>query len=844
MAVGVEAAQAQEARDLGRVVVQGVRASAETAEARRRESLDIVDAVVAAEIHKLPDLSVGDAVQRITGVQVARDRGEASVFAVRGLTQVETTLNGREVFTAGSGRTLDLADFAAEMLAGIDVHKTAAAERLEGGVGGSVDLRTRRPFDFPGDATVLSARTARGHLVGRHATQGSALLSRRLRLRGEGEFGLLLNVVVQERAWREDQKSTGNPVLRSDLVPGTTVVAPNGTSETVSLGTRRRHGATLIAQWRPHPTLEWHAEVHLAELKTRQDSHQINVTAGSGFVPGSVQLFDGTSDLRRVTWTDAPLSVLSFARDTVDRTRQFALGGRHDRGDWIFSGDLSHTRGSNRLYFSGPFFASRAAEFTHDLSGRVPSTKLGGTDLLNPANLSYTGLAYRARPFHGELSAARLDAQWQGVGGAVERVAVGWRTAVRRADNVPGLVFGDVPLSGLTAADTPGRVVPNSFGDFLDGRATSIGGFLIGTLGDARDAAALREAFGITAPLPAVGNPLSVWRIRERTDAGYAQVDWRVPGLPLVGHAGLRAVRTGERVDGTQSVPSTGAVAPLRVASAYTDWLPSAALRWRLDGGVQLRAAASRTITRPNFEQLSPSLTLVPNPINPALNVGAAGNPDLRPVRSRNLDLAAESVRGDAGAWSMTLFWKQVDGFVANASQPETWDGVVYQVSRPYNSDPARIRGVELAGLRFLDELPGAWRGLGVQANYTFVDSSTPDRRLGVDVPLQNLSRHSANLIGLYEHGPWSARLAWNWRSRFLSGVNSVVGLGAQPVYTRANGWLDGAIGWRIDDRITLTLEASNLLRTMRTSFTGVPTRPQSAWANDRQWALGVSVAL
>jgi len=303
-------------------------------------------------------------------------------------------------------------------------------------------------------------------------------------------------------------------------------------------------------------------------------------------------------------------------------------------------------------------------------------------------------------------------------------------------------------------------------------------------------------------------------------------------------------VRTRERVDGTQSVPSAGAQAPLQVHSAYTDWLPSAALRWRADGGLLLRAAASRTITRPTFEQLSPSLTLVPNPITPALNTGGAGNPDLQPVRANNLDLAVESGAGTGGAGSMTLFWKQVDGFVATASRPETWDGTTYQVRRPYNSDPARIRGVELAGLHFFDGLPDAWRGLGLQANYTFVDSATQDRRLGAEVPLQNLSRHSANLIGLYEHGPLSARLAWNWRSRFLSGVSSVVGLGALPVYTRAYGWLDAAFTWRLDDRMTLSMEGGNLLRSLRTSFTGVPTRPQGAWVNDRQWALSLSVSM
>lgn len=835
-------APAQDGLQLERVLVTGTRASAESAQERKREARGIVDSVLAADIHKLPDLGVGDAVQRITGVQVARDRGEGTAFAVRGLAQVETTLNGREVFTAGSGRTLDLSDFPSEMLSGIDVHKTASAEQLEGGLGGSIDLRTRRPFDFSGDATVLSARRLHGHLVRRSADQASLMLSRRARADEGGEFGLLVNVAVQERAWREDLKGTGAPVGRSDLLPGTTVWAPTSTSETVSLGTRRRLGGSALLQWRPLPATEVYAELHAAELRTRQDSHQVNVSAGSGFVPGSVALFDGTSDLRSITWTNAPVSLLSFARDTLDRTRQLAVGGRHDSERWSWSADLSHTKSINRLFFSGPIHAATAAEFRHDLSGGVPSTGVAGTDLLDPANLRVTGLAYRVRPFEGSLSATRVDGRWQAGHGMLESVALGWRRADRRADNAPGLVNGDVALAGLTAADTPGRVQPSPFGDFLDGRAPSVGGFLIADLGDARDPAALRQAYGVEAPLPTTGDPLGVWHIRERSDAIYLRGDLSAPAQRIDAQLGLRAVHTRMRLDGYRTLPDTGDVAPLQADTAATDWLPSATLRQVLANGWQWRAAASRTITRPNFDQLSPSLRLLRNPVDPTLNQGASGNPELRPVRSHNLDLAVEHLADTADAVALTLFWKRVDGFVASASLPETYDGQIYLVSRPYNSDPARVRGAEVSWLRFLDGPEGAWRGLGVQANYTLVDSTTPDRRLAREVPLQNLSRHSLNLIGLYERGPWSARLAWNWRSRFLSGVSSIVGLGAQPVYTRAHGWVDGAIAWKLRERVTLTLEGSNLTRTLRRADLGTPTRPQGAWVNDRQ--LGVSLSL
>jgi iron complex outermembrane recepter protein len=147
------------------VVVVGLRASVATAQAVKRDSYEIVDAVAADDIEKLPDFSVTDALQRITGVQIARDRGDGTAVTVRGLTQMETTLNGREVFTAGTGRTLDFADIPAEMVSSITVYKTSSAAQIEGGVGGLVDLRTRRPFDFEGHEFIASVRTVHGDLV-------------------------------------------------------------------------------------------------------------------------------------------------------------------------------------------------------------------------------------------------------------------------------------------------------------------------------------------------------------------------------------------------------------------------------------------------------------------------------------------------------------------------------------------------------------------------------------------------------------------------------------------------------------------------------------------------------
>jgi TonB-dependent receptor len=821
------------------VLVSGKRASLESAQEIKRDSLGIIDSVVAEDITKLPDINVTDALQRITGVQILRDRGEGAGVAIRGLTQMETTLNGREIFTAGTGRTLDFADIPAELVAGIDVYKTSSANLPEGGVGGTIDLRTRRPFDFGGRQIAASVRMIHGDLVERTQPQLSLLASDRWKTAGNGEVGLLVNLSHQKRAWREDQKSAGNPLTRNDIVPGQTVVVPNGTTETTSLGDRERNAGSFILQWRPNKALELYAEGSYAEFITLQDSHQINVSTSPTFIAGSPSLFSGTSDLKSITWTNAPFSVLSFARDTKDRTRQLAVGGRWRGEALTLTADLSRTSSSDHLFFSGPILAGTVARFTQDLSTSTPGTSVAGTDLLDPANYRYTSVAYRTRPFDGSLTAARLDGTYRLDHPFFESVSAGVRLARRGAGNKPGLIFADANVTGLKASDKPDYVMPNPYSDFFPGQGVpSIATFLVGNLATARDAAALRNAFGITAPIPASASPLTLWDIREDTQAAYAMTTFRSTALPLDGNAGLRIVRTREKVSGSQTVPTSNTIAPIDVDSSHTDILPSANLRYRVHDGLYLRGAASKTVTRPDFNQLSPSLTLIPNAVNPSLNQGSGGNPDLQAVRSTNWDVAVERYYNPTTSVAATVFLKHVDGFVTTVSSPETHDGAVYQVSRPRNGNTARIAGAEVGYQQFFDTLPEWMRGLGMQANYTYVHSRMSGSATGGDQPLPNLSRHSANLVGMLEQGPISARIAYNWRDRFLSGFTNVVGVGALPIYTRGYGWLDASFSIRLDNRLTLSLEGTNLLRTVRTAYYGVPTRPQSAWINDRQISL------
>ncbi|WP_202948062.1 TonB-dependent receptor plug domain-containing protein [Caulobacter sp. AP07] len=132
---------------MAEVVVTGLRQSLRSAQQIKRNSDAILDAVVAEDIGKLPDNTAAETLARITGVQVERFSDEANRVLIRGLPDVATTYNGREIFTAEL-RRVQLQDFPAQALAGIEVYKSGTADIVEPGLAGLINVRTRRPFDF------------------------------------------------------------------------------------------------------------------------------------------------------------------------------------------------------------------------------------------------------------------------------------------------------------------------------------------------------------------------------------------------------------------------------------------------------------------------------------------------------------------------------------------------------------------------------------------------------------------------------------------------------------------------------------------------------------------------
>ncbi|WP_457324942.1 TonB-dependent receptor plug domain-containing protein, partial [Roseateles sp. P5_E11] len=263
---GAVLAQTQPATDktpttLETVVVKGQRAALQSAQKIKQNAEEVVDSVVAEEAGKLPDKSITEVLQRIVGVTVERLRstnndpkhfseGSDDRINVRGLSWGSSTLNGREIFSAGwPGRDLSWSAVPSELMAGVDVYKNPSAERIEGGVAGQVDLRTWLPFDFNGTKRMVSfggnyeqrTKKASPALSGLYSTRWDA---------DSGRWGVLVDLALNHSSYESQNLQVQPYFPRTDVVPGQTVWVPTGANWGQNLGTSDRKGFYGALQWK------------------------------------------------------------------------------------------------------------------------------------------------------------------------------------------------------------------------------------------------------------------------------------------------------------------------------------------------------------------------------------------------------------------------------------------------------------------------------------------------------------------------------------------------------------------------------------------------------------------
>ena len=343
----------------------------------------------------------------------------------------------------------------------------------------------------------------------------------------------------------------------------------------------------------------------------------------------------------------------------------------------------------------------------------------------------------------------------------------------------------------------------------------------------------------------------------QRTWAGYVVAHFGKSKFD--GNAGVRVVRSKNLGTGLLTFSSANLIgAPDEQAFAngasfaatndnsYTDVLPSLNLRYKVRDDLFLRMAVARSLARPDFPMLLPAINIaarvgllgangicteLPEGVEVGNCVfqydGYAGNPDLEPMRSWQYDVTAEWYINPTNSLTGAIFYKQLEGFMEtalNATVDYTNNGQTrtVRVLRPENQGSGYVQGFELAYNSFFDFLPGFWKNFGARAAFTYVESggtrnvaanpydeNQRDNSALDGYPLEGLSKTSYNVELYYSTPRFEARLAYNWRERYvltMAAANLNI-----PAWADDYGQLDGSVTWNATQKIKVGLQAVNL---------------------------------
>ena len=367
-----------------------------------------------------------------------------------------------------------------------------------------------------------------------------------------------------------------------------------------------------------------------------------------------------------------------------------------------------------------------------------------------------------------------------------------------------------------------------------------------------------------------IGNERNI--TAEKNTAAYIRVnfDGDIAGLEYSANVGLRYVKLDNDTEGyltfpdnvpdsddprdtnnylpaDQSAFGNAAAYEQTASSSYTNILPSVNAKLNLTDELLVRFGFSEAIAKPSLGYLRNYVGIsgqdlqieYPPGVDPGdpdvVPVGAAydrytgssGNPYLKPMESYNYDLSLEYYFSEAGSLTTSFFYKDLSNYFINgtAYRDYTNNGSTQEVgvAGPVNGDEGSISGFELSYSQFFDMLPGAFAGLGLQANYTKINENgspnsnleddKPDSNAGdqpIDnVPLEGLSEDNYNLAVLYEKYDISARIAYNWRSEYLLTTRDVIT--TLPIWNEEGGQLDASVFYNINESWMIGLQGTNL---------------------------------
>ena len=618
IATGVQAQQQQ----LDTIVVTGIRKGIQDAISVKKNKDNIVEAISAEDIGKLPDSSIAESIARLPGLAAQRVNGRAQEVQIRGLAGqfASTLLNGREQVSTGDNRSAEFDQYPSELLSGVTIYKTPDGALVGQGLSGTIDLQTVRPLSFGKRTVALNLRGEKNSL-GKLNAGGASDTGKRFSASYIDQFAdrtvgvavgyARLDSPSQAKRW-EAWGYTSDPAVPSS------VKVLGGFKSYIDSIEQVRDGLMGVIQYKPSQSFESVLDLYASKFDKKQTTRGFEVGMPWG---GATLTNPVVQDGLLVGGTFSSVKPV-LRNDLNKRTDDLSAIGWNNKlkvADWTAVADLSYSKAKRNESiletYAGTAGTRDNATFTQDRDTGLPTFKTG----LNYADTSIMRLNdsggwgqdgyIKWLNVTDELKAARLSASHE-MSGFFSRMNFGLHFSDRSKTKEVPEAFVDLknstrnPFVTAATAVPAGLLVSPTQQDHI-----GFGGVLSYDIQGAYD-----TLYKLTPNYHAdITN--KNWKVDEKVNTAYAKfdIDSEIGSVTMRGNVGLQVVHT-DQSSTAYAVANGNAVTgvtPISGGTTYTDVLPSLNLAFGLSNDQTVRVGVAKVMAHYNRDRVgsTPSVT-------------------------------------------------------------------------------------------------------------------------------------------------------------------------------------------------------------------------------------------
>ncbi|MFG6489510.1 TonB-dependent receptor [Roseateles sp. BYS78W] len=891
--IAAAAATAQEAQpqQLETVTVTGIRKGIEAAISVKKNSDNIVEAVSAEDIGKLPDVSIAESIARLPGLSAQRVAGRAQVISVRGLSPdfATTLLNGRELVSTGDNRSVEFDQYPSELLSGVVIYKTPDAGLVGQGLSGTIDMQTVRPLNFGSRVMNVNVRGSHNSLgsAANSSANGNRISASYIDQFANRTVGVSIGYAHQETPVQEEQVGLYEPWGTDQ---GSHTGLPANTFSSGGIKALRRTGKNerdaLMATIEFRPSKNWTSVVDAFWTKAKQEDTANQIEISTGWAGQ-----DSNKNNIPLSWTNVTVNANgTLTGGTLVNAYPLVRGMYNKRNDEIVAAGWN-----NKVKFENGASVTTDLNYSHATRNEI--------SLENNSQLLSVGGVTPA-----VLDSVKLAMTSDGFSQIVPGMSYSDPTKLYLQNTIYGSGWGKTPsvkdeLTGfklLGSLPAPASL-SSWFSDFEGGLtytdrskkkrqpegAINLGSQGVTAIGSEFQYSPVNLGFAGLGTIPAWNVPGAVakymtfnpveteswqipnrWQVKEKATTLYVKgnIDATTFGVQTRGNIGLQVVQTDQSSQSNYYDGNSSSVKPINGGKTYTDILPALNLSWSLSDDQTVRFGLAKQMARPRVDQLNAGISFGVDG-STGKPGGSGGNPKLDPWRANALDLSWEKYFGNKAYVAAAAYYKDLKSYIYKQTVDNyDWSAFVATYvpqpgkpaalptgtfSTPLNGSGGTLKGVELSASLPLSLVSSSLNGFGFTASATFNDSNIqikdPDSASSVGsgpIALPGLSKRVYNLTAYYEINGFEARISQRKRSDFIGEIGNFNG-NRTLRYVVGESITDAQIGYTFNDGpmkgLGLLVQVNNLGNAAYRTYAGTKDRPLEYIQWGRSYLVGAN---